>query len=50
MGQDKALLPFRGSVLAQAIAQEVGAAGHAAFIGSPARGIPSGFGIVPDNR
>jgi molybdenum cofactor guanylyltransferase len=49
MGRDKALLPFRGGVLAQAIAKEVqAAAGHAAFVGSPARGVPSGFGMVPD--
>ncbi len=49
MGQDKALLPFRGGVLAQTIAQEVrAAAGQAAFVGSPARGVPSGFGVVPD--
>jgi molybdopterin-guanine dinucleotide biosynthesis protein A len=49
MGQNKALLPFRGGVLAQAIAQEVkAAAGHAAFVGSPSRAVPSGFCIVPD--
>ena len=37
MGRDKALLPFCGGVLAEAIAREVKAAvGHAAFVGSPA--------------
>jgi molybdenum cofactor guanylyltransferase len=50
MGRDKALLPFRGGVLAQAIAKEVkAAAGWAAFVGSPAKEVPSGFGMVPDS-
>ena len=49
MGRDKAWLPYRGAVLAQAIAQEVRtAAGCAALVGSPASGVPGGFGLVPD--
>jgi len=49
MGQDKALLPFRGEALAQAIAKEVkAAAGHAALVGPPGRPVPSGFSTVLD--
>jgi len=49
MGRDKALLPYRGGVLAQAVAREVeSAAGSAALVGSPGRYIGSGFGIIPD--
>jgi molybdopterin-guanine dinucleotide biosynthesis protein A len=49
MGQDKALLPFRGVALADAIAQEVmAAAGQAAFVGNSAAGIPSRFPMIPD--
>ena len=49
MGQDKALLPFRGEPLAQVIANEVkAAAGHAAFVGTPCRPVPSGFSTVLD--
>jgi molybdopterin-guanine dinucleotide biosynthesis protein A len=49
MGQDKALLPFRGGVLAQAIAKEVkAAAGHAAFVGIPCTAPPAGFSTVLD--
>jgi molybdopterin-guanine dinucleotide biosynthesis protein A len=41
MGRDKALLPFRGSTLAQAIAREVArAAGNATLVGNTALGIP----------
>jgi molybdopterin-guanine dinucleotide biosynthesis protein A len=49
MGQDKALLPFRGGFLAEAIAHEVRkAAGHCAFIGRPSKAAPSGFTTVLD--
>jgi molybdopterin-guanine dinucleotide biosynthesis protein A len=49
MGQDKALLPFRGGLWAQAIAEEVmPAAGHAVFVRSPAAGVLCSFGMVPD--
>src|SRR5215469_16018341 len=49
MGQDKALIPFRSGLLAQAIAEEVmAAAGHAALVASPAAGVLCGFGMVPD--
>jgi molybdopterin-guanine dinucleotide biosynthesis protein A len=41
MGRDKALLPFRGSTLAESIAREVAlAAGNVTLVGNPALGIP----------
>ena len=49
MGRDKALLPYRGGVLVQSIAQAVTlAAGSAVLVGDP--GIYGGFGhpAIPD--
>jgi molybdopterin-guanine dinucleotide biosynthesis protein A len=49
MGRDKALLPFRGSTLAQAIAAAVEtAAGNVSLVGSPLRHGHVGHRIVPD--
>lgn len=49
MGQDKALLAFRGTSLAQWVAREVAqAAGSAVLIGDPARYRTLGYPVVPD--
>ena len=53
MGQDKALLPWKGSTLIESVAREVfHAAGNVTLIGSPERygnlGFPSCFPVVPD--
>jgi molybdopterin-guanine dinucleotide biosynthesis protein A len=49
MGQDKAMLPFRGGLPAQAMAKEVWAtAGHAAFVGTRCAALPPGFSTVLD--
>ncbi len=47
MGRDKAFLPFRGGVLAGAVARAVAeAAGSAVLVGNPAIGI--GYPAIPD--
>lgn len=49
MGRDKALLPFRGTSLAQWVAREVAqAAGSAFLIGDPERYGALGYPVVPD--
>lgn len=49
MGCDKALLPFRGSTLAVAVAAAVrDAAGSATLVGDPARYGGLGFPVIPD--
>jgi molybdopterin-guanine dinucleotide biosynthesis protein A len=53
MGQDKALLPWKGSTLIESVAQEVRmAAGNVTLIGSPDRygnlGFPVCFPVIPD--
>ncbi len=49
MGRDKALLPFRGGHLAQAVAAEVSrAAGSAVLVGNPERYAGLGFAVVAD--
>ena len=49
MGRDKALLPWSGATLAQAVAEAVrAAAGNVALVGSPSRHEHLGYGIVPD--
>jgi molybdopterin-guanine dinucleotide biosynthesis protein A len=49
MGRDKALLPFRGGLLAQAIAVAVArAAGSATLVGTPKVCQSLGFPVIPD--
>ncbi len=49
MGRDKALLPFRGGVLAASIASAVAqAAGTAVLVGNPALGERTGYPAIPD--
>jgi molybdopterin-guanine dinucleotide biosynthesis protein A len=49
MGRDKALLPFRGGVLCQAVAGAVAqAAGNATLIGDPVRYRNLGYAAVAD--
>jgi len=49
MKRDKALLPYRGGTLANAVAKEAAsAAGQVMFVGSPMRRRGLGFGMVPD--
>ena len=49
MGRDKALLPFRGGLLVQSVAQAVNlAAGSAVLVGSPRRYGCVGYPILPD--
>ena len=49
MGQDKALLPWKGSTLIQSVAREVfNAAGNVTLIGSPQRYGKLGFPVIPD--
>lgn len=49
MGRDKALLPFRGTSMAQWVAREVvHAAGSAFLIGDPGRYGALGYPVVPD--
>jgi molybdopterin-guanine dinucleotide biosynthesis protein A len=51
MGRDKALLPFRGTVLAAHVAGLVaGAAGSATLIGDPGKYNSLGFPVVADLR
>ena len=50
MGRDKALLPFRGTTLAQCIAREVAqAAGSAFLVGDPDRYQHLGYPVVADS-
>jgi len=49
MGRDKALLPFRGGVLAESVAREVtSAAGSAVLVGDPSRYAAYGYPVIPD--
>lgn len=49
MGQDKALLPWKGSTLIESVAREVfNAAGSATLIGSPERYGSLGFPVISD--
>jgi molybdopterin-guanine dinucleotide biosynthesis protein A len=49
MGRDKALLPFRGGVLAQSVARAVAlAAGSATLAGNPARYAHLGYRVISD--
>jgi molybdopterin-guanine dinucleotide biosynthesis protein A len=49
MGQDKALLPFRGGPLAESVARAVElAAGSVTLVGSPDRYRHLGFPVIPD--
>jgi molybdopterin-guanine dinucleotide biosynthesis protein A len=49
MGRDKALLPFRGGVLAESVAREVAlAAGSAVLVGDPGRYAAFGYTVIPD--
>jgi molybdenum cofactor guanylyltransferase len=49
MGQDKAMLPFRGGALAQAVAHAVSeAAGSATLVGDPVRYAGLGYPVIPD--
>jgi molybdopterin-guanine dinucleotide biosynthesis protein A len=49
MGRDKALLPFRGGTLAQAVADTVASvAGSATLVGSPDVCRPLGFPVIAD--
>jgi molybdopterin-guanine dinucleotide biosynthesis protein A len=49
MGRDKALLPFRGAVLAEAVARAVeDAAGTVTLIGDPEVYAGLGFPVIPD--
>jgi molybdopterin-guanine dinucleotide biosynthesis protein A len=49
MGQDKALLPWKGSTLIQSVAREVfDAAGNVMLIGAPERYGNLGFPVIPD--
>ena len=51
MGQDKALLPFRGGVLAGHVAATVAtAAGSVALIGNPQKYGHLGYPVLPDRR
>jgi molybdopterin-guanine dinucleotide biosynthesis protein A len=50
MGQDKALLPFRGATLVQAVAGQVAeAAGSAVLVGDPDRYDALGYPVIPDD-
>jgi molybdopterin-guanine dinucleotide biosynthesis protein A len=49
MGRDKALLPFRGGLLAESVARAVElAAGSATLVGHPRRYRGLGFPVLPD--
>jgi len=49
MGRDKALLPFRGGVLVQSVAQAVALAGGSVTLaGNPARYAHLGYRVIPD--
>jgi len=49
MGQDKALLPWKGSTLMESVAREVyNAAGNVTLIGSPERYGSLGFPVISD--
>jgi molybdopterin-guanine dinucleotide biosynthesis protein A len=49
MGRDKALLPFRGGVLAEWVAREVAAvAGGVVLVGDPGRYAAFGYAVIPD--
>ncbi len=49
MGQDKALLPWKGSTLLESVAREVyNAAGNVTLIGSPERYGSLGFPVISD--
>jgi molybdopterin-guanine dinucleotide biosynthesis protein A len=49
MGEDKALLPWKGSTLIESVAREVfNAAGSVTLIGSPERYGNLGFPVIPD--
>ena len=49
MGQDKALLPWKGATLIESVAREVfHAAGNVTLIGSPERYGNLGFPVIPD--
>lgn len=49
MGRDKALLPFRGSTLAEFVAGTVeSAAGNAVLVGDPALYQEFGYSVIPD--
>src|SRR5512142_2916527 len=49
MGQDKALLPWKGSTLIESVAREVfNAAGSVTLIGSPERYGSLGFPVISD--
>ncbi len=50
MGRDKALLPFRGGTLAQAVAGDVAcAAGNVVMVGDPERYQELGYPLIPDD-
>lgn len=49
MGRDKALLPFRGGVLAEWVAREVAcAAGRVVLVGDPSLYATFGYPVIPD--
>jgi molybdopterin-guanine dinucleotide biosynthesis protein A len=50
MGRDKALLPYRGGTLAQAVARQVArVAGSAVLVGDPQRYQGLGYPVIPDD-